>query len=76
MESGNNSNQKTEIFLEKYPYLEPLLQHYDPTNDRTITTMDDYIVFLNKSVLKYSKTSDSETVSKIFFLFSLKIQSE
>ena len=74
MKSGNNNNQKKEIFLEKYPYLEPLLQHYDPTKDRTITTMDDYIVFLNRIVIKHSKTSDSETVDSIKNLFFILIK--
>ena len=74
MESGNNNNQKKENFLEKYPYLKPLLQNYDPTKDRTCITMNDYIVFLNRIVIKHSKTSDSETVDSIKNLFFILIK--
>ena len=74
MESGNYNNPKQEIFLEKYPYLLPLLQHYYPTNYITCISMDDYIVFLNRIVFKYSKSSDSETVDDIknFFFILIK----
>ena len=74
MEPENSNIQKKEIFLEKYPYLEPLLQHYDLTYDRTSITMDDYIVFLNRIVLKHSKTSDVETVNNIKNLFFILIK--
>ena len=74
MEPENTNIQKKEIFLEKYPYLEPLLQHYDLTYDRTSITMDDYIVFLNRIILKHSKNSDAETVDNIKNLFFILIK--
>lgn len=74
MQPDDSNNQKKECFLEKYPYLEPLLKHYVQTYDRTSITMNDYIIFLNRIVLKNSKTSDDETVDNIknFFFILIK----
>ena len=74
MEPKETNSQKKEIFLEKYPYLEPLLQHYYLSYERASITMDDYLVFLNRIVLKHLKTSDAGTVDNIKNLFFILIK--
>ena len=72
MEQNDTNVQNKEVFLEKYSYLEPLLKHYEIPYDRASLDMDDYIIILNKIVLKYIKTSEPEIIDNIKnFFFSL-----
>ena len=74
MEPKDTNSQKKEIFFEKYPYLEPLLNYYDVSYDRTSIAMDDLIVFLNRIILKNVKTSIPEIIDEIknFFFIIIK----
>ena len=74
MEPNDTNVQNKEVFLEKYSYLEPLLKHYEIPYDRASLNMDDYIVILNKIVLKYIKTSEPEIINntKNFFFLLVK----
>ena len=74
MEKNDTNVQNKEVFLEKYSYLEPLLKHYEIPYDRASLNMDDYIVILNKIVLKYIKTSEPEIIDNIknFFFILVK----
>ena len=74
MEKNDTNVQNKEVFLEKYSYLEPLLKHYEIPYDRASLDMDDYIVILNKIVLKYIKTSEPEIIDNIknFFFILVK----
>ena len=74
MELKDTNSQKKEIFLEKYPYLKPLLKHYKQNYDIISVTMDDYIVFLNRVILKYQKHSDLQTIDAIKNLFFILIK--
>ena len=70
MEQNDTNVQNKEVFLEKYSYLEPLLKHYEIPYDRESLDMDNYIIILNKIVLKYIKTSEPEIIDNIKnFLF-------
>ena len=71
METRDTNDQKKEIFFEKYKYLQPLLDHYDISYDKHGITMDDYLVYLNRIVLKYSKGfihEKIENISNFFFI--------
>ena len=74
MEQNDTNVQNKEVFLEKYSYLEPLLKHYKIPYDRASLEMDDYIIILNKIVLKYIKTSEPEIIDNIknFFFILVK----
>ena len=78
MEQNDTNVQNKEVFLQKYSYLEPLLKHYEIPYDRASLEMDDYIIILNKIVLKYIKTSEPEIIDNIknFFFYLLNIQLE
>ena len=65
MEPNDTNAQNKEVFLEKYSYLEPLLKHYKIPYDRASIEMDDYIIILNKIVLKYIKTSEPKIIDNI-----------
>ena len=71
MDIRDTNVQKKEIFFEKYQYLQPLLDHYDISYDKHGITMDDYLVYLNRIVLKYSKGfihEKIENISNFFFI--------
>ena len=74
MEPKDTNSQSKEIFFEKYPYLEPLLNYYDLRYDKVNITMDDYIIILNRIILKYQKNSIPEMVDEIknFFIIIIK----
>ena len=74
MEQNDANVQNKKVFLEKYSYLEPLLKHYKIPYDRASLEMDDYIIILNKIVLKYIKTSEPEIIDNIknFFFILVK----
>ena len=74
METRDTNDQKKEIFFEKYQYLQPLLEHYNISYDKVNITMDDYLVYLNRIVLKYSKESLPEKIDDIsnFFFIIIK----
>ena len=74
METRDTNDQKKEIFFEKYQYLQPLLDHYDISYDKQGITMDDYLVYLNRIVLKYSKGSLPEKIDNISNFFSTIIK--
>ena len=60
--------------MEKYSYLEPLLKHYEIPYDRASLNMDDYIIILNKIVLKYIKTSEPKIIDNIKNFFFLLVK--
>ena len=74
MEPKDTNSQSKETFFEKYPYLEPLLNYYDLRYDKVNITMDDYIIILNRIILKYQKNSIPEMVDEIknFFIIIIK----
>ena len=74
METRDTNDQKKEIFFEKYKYLQPLLEHYNISYDKHGITMDDYLVYLNRIVLKYSKESLPEKIEDISNFFSIIIK--
>ena len=74
MEQNDTNVQNKEVFLQKYSYLEPLLKHYEIPYDRASLDMDDYIVILNKIVLKYIKTSEPEIIDNIKNFFFLLVK--
>ena len=74
MEQNDTNVQNKEVFLEKYSYLEPLLKHYKIPYDRASLDMDDYIIILNKIVLKYIKTFEPEITDNIKNFFFLLIK--
>ena len=74
MEQNDTNVQNKKVFLEKYSYLEPLLKHYEIPYDRASLDMDDYIIILNKIVLKYIKTSEPEIIDNIKNFFFLLVK--
>ena len=74
MEPNDTNVQNKEVFLEKYSYLEPLLKHYEIPYDRASLEMDDYIIILNKIVLKYIKTSEPKIIDNIKNFFFLLVK--
>ena len=72
MDIRDTNDRKKEIFFEKYQYLQPLLDHYDISYDKVNINMDDYLVYLNRIVLKNSKGfihDKIENISNFFFFF-------
>ena len=74
MEPNDINVQNKEVFLEKYSYLEPLLKLYEIPYDRASLEMDDYIIILNKIVLKYIKTSEPKIIDNIKNFFFLLVK--
>ena len=74
MEPNDTNAQNKEVFLEKYSYLEPLLKHYEIPYDRASLEMDDYIIILNKIVLKYIKTFEPKIIDNIKNFFFLLVK--
>ncbi len=74
MEQNDTNVQNKEVFLAKYSYLEPLLQHYKKPYDRASLNMDEYIIILNKIILENEKGSEPKIIdnTKNFFFILVK----